>query len=776
MPVESERRAFTGPENDAASDGAQELAMYWKPEWSHYVWDICCNFIPWGGYHGGHGSKKGQYYELTYLEHRTPDGHNNDGDNNPLNDRGIHDGTFSRITPNSYGDGVGSMPLSVAPSNPPFIPPLLLIQPPPGNLPQPRAISNAVMDQGTTDIPNTYGVNEFFQFFGQVLTHDLAEAATANAGDGFPPLLLDGLPFPFNRTPFEIEDGVRQQINEETSFLDLSMVYGNSQAMLDLVRADLPGGGQSAKLLMGDDNLLPTIKEVGEDAGLSSLQVLSIFTPEGFGGLPDPDPDGIPNSGDEPSAASFEDLFFAGDNRVNQTPLLISQQTIWAREHNWQVDKLAPYAQKYGWSQDQLFEAARAITEAEWQNVVYNEYLPKLIGEHALDSYQGYDPNVDPRIINEFTTVAFRFGHDQSSQNQKPLNEDGSPANPGGLFNLFTLVEAFQIGADGARTASDLDTWIRGQLASHTQEIDGLVVDGNRNALFGIPFSVTDLEVFDIQRARDHGVWNYNVLRAGLGLSTYANFDDYGEANDIDPTRLADLKAVYGEDINKLDSIIGGLLEEKYYDSQLGETLTKIIAIQFENLRDGDRLYYENRFECDPKLLAEIENTTLADILKRTTGIDYLYRDAFAAHDRISDTDGSVYGSGKIDLAIGSDWNDLIKTYGGADDIYAGKGNDYIFAGYGNDYIWTGEGKDIVVLDLHSGYDVVHDFNKKYDKLDLTEYGIDSWKEVKNAMQKTGDGVTIWLNSYSSVELADVAFGSLSKKNFVYNHNYDYEA
>ena len=742
--------------------------MYWKSDWFQAAWDNFCGCIPWSDSYGGHGygQKKDQYYELTYLEHRSPDGHNNDGDNNPLNDKGVHDSTFSRITPNSYADGVGAMPLSVAPSNPPFIPPLLAIQPPPGNLPQPRAISDAVMAQGTADIPNSFGTNEFFQFFGQVLTHDLAEAATGNAGDGFPPLLLDGLPFPFTRTPFEIEGGVRQQINEETSFLDLSMIYGNSQAMLDLVRADLPGGGQSAKLLVGTDNLLPTIKEVAEDAGLTSLQVLAIFRPAGFGGLPDP--------ATNPDPATFENLFFAGDNRVNQTPLLISQQTIWAREHNWQVDRLEPYAEKYGWTQDQLFEAARAITEAEWQNVVYGEYLPKLLGDHALDAYGGYDPSVNPSIINEFTTIAFRFGHDESSQNQKPLNEDGSAANPGGLFNLFTLAEAFAIGANGARTAEDLDAWVRGQLASHTQEIDGLIVDGNRNALFGIPFATVDLEVFDIQRARDHGVWNYNVLRAGLGLSTYANFDDFGAANDIDPARLAALKAVYGDDISKLNSIIGGLLEEKYYDSQLGETLTKIIAIQFENLRDGDRLYYENRFEYDPKLLAEIECTTLTDILKRTTGIDYLYRDAFAAHDRVSDTDGTVHGSGKLDLAIGSDWNDLIKTYGGADDIYAGKGKDYVFAGYGNDYVWTGEGKDIVVFDLYSGHDVIHDFNVKYDKLDLTEYGIDSWKDAKKATSKTDDGVTIWLNAYSSVELADVAFGKLSKKNFVSNENYDY--
>jgi hypothetical protein len=758
--------------------------MHWNSDWLKFAWDHACGCLPSGDYSYS-SFKKGQYYQLTYLEARSADGHNNDGDNNPLNDKGYHDSAFSRITQNSYPDGIGSLPaqsagLGIAVNGPLPTPSDPLNT---GKLPSPRAVSNAVMAQGTTDIPNSFEINEYHQFFGQLLTHDLAEAGTGPSGDA--PVFLAAL-FPFGRTPYHIEGGARQQINEETSFLDLSMVYGNSQTMLDLVRADLRDKWgnpildqygnriQSAKLLEGSEDLLPTIKEVAEDTGLTSLEVLAAYRPEGFGGLPDPDPDGISNSGDEPSDASFENLFFAGDNRVNQTPLLISHQTVWAREHNWQVDKLAPYAEKYGWSQDQLFEAARAITEAEWQNVVYNEYLPKLIGKNALDEYEDYDPNVDPSIINEFTTVAFRFGHDQSSQNQKPLNEDGSPVNPGGLFSLFTLAEAFTHGANAARTGESIDAWIRGQLASHTQEIDGLVVDGNRNTLFNIGGGAVtiDLEVFDIMRARDHGVWNYNDLRAGLGLSTYANFDDYGEANLIEAPRLAALKAVYGDDINKLDSIIGGLLEAKYWDSQLGETFTKIIAIQFENLRDGDRFYYENRFEYDQKLLWEVEHTTLADILKRTTGIDYLYRDAFAAHERVSDTDGTVHGSQELDLAIGSAWNDLIHTYDGADDVYAGKGNDYIFAGHDNDYIWTGDGKDVVVLEDYSGCDVVHDFDKKHDKLDVTEFGIDTWKEAKQVAHKTEHGVVIWLDAHSSVTLADV--GSLSKKNFILNENYDY--
>jgi peroxidase len=400
--------------------------------------------------------------------------------------------------------------------------------------------------------------------------------------------------------------------------------------------------------------------------------------------------------------------------------------------------------------------------------------LPKLLGKHAMDAYEGYKSYIDPSIINEFTTIAFRFGHDQSSQTQQPLNEDGGNATPGGL-TLFTLVTAFAAGADAARTTDDVDAWIRGQLSAYTQEIDGLVVDGNRNALFGTgaPFAV-DLEVLDIMRARDHGVWNYNELRAGMGLDTYLSFDAYGLANDLDPARLAALKAVYGDDISKLDAIIGGLLEDKFYDSQLGETFTLLIAQQFENLRDGDRFYYEERLKHDPKLLAEIEATTLADILARTTGIDHIYRDAFAAHDRISDFDNDkkIEGSAKLDLVVGSDYGEVIKTYGGADDICGGKGNDKIFAGGGNDWIWTGDGKDILVFDDYAGHDVVKDFSAKYDKLDLTDYGIDSWKDARKIIKHSSDGIVLKLDDDTSVKLVGVK--QLTTKNFIYDDAYDY--
>lgn len=614
------------------------------------------------------------YDFLRKIEARNPDGSGNNIGNPQW---GSTDENFIRVTPNSYLDGKGQMELS----------------------PSPRDISDKVMAQpkdaagNDLDIPNAAGINEFHQFFGQFLTHDIAETPLGPNGVD-PPLLLGGLPFPFNRSPFEEVGGVRQQHNEETSFLDLSAVYGRNAQILDLLREDIVVNGQtiqSARLLTSGDaaNLLPTFQQVADDSGKTVAEVRLIIN--------------------GPAPGAFDPAQYAtGDNRANQNAALLTHQTMWAREHNWHVDRLV--AKHPDWTQDQLFEAARAITEAEWQHVVYDEYLPKLLGQSAIKDYKGYKANVNPAVINEWTTVAFRFGHDQSSNIFRTLADNGASTGAFTLGQSFALANA----AQAIRTSDSMDEWVRGQLAHHTQEIDGKIVDGNRNALFGIPGATVDLNVFDIARARDHGVGNYNVLREGLGLKKYVSFEAFANDNKLDATTLGALKDVYADNINKMDSLVGGLLEKNHRDSQLGETFARLTVMQFENLRDGDRLYFENRFKGNADILREVNSTSMADIIARTSGIKYVYHDAFAAHERIGGTDGgeTLTGTAKHDLMIGYDGNDTAKGGKGDDDAYGGKGkdtlhgddgkdrldgeegDDYLYGGKGNDSLNGGAGKD----------------------------------------------------------------------------------
>lgn len=114
-----------------------------------------------------------------------------------------------------------------------------------------------------------------------------------------------------------------------------------------------------------------------------------------------------------------EPCYFAGDARVNQNPQLTILQIILMREHNRIADALAKLNPH--WNDETIFQEARRIAIAEHQFISYYEWLPIFIGvENSLKNgiiYQAkgfvndYSESVNPTIINEHATAAFRFFH-----------------------------------------------------------------------------------------------------------------------------------------------------------------------------------------------------------------------------------------------------------------------------------------------------------------------------------------------------------------------------
>ena len=91
-----------------------------------------------------------------------------------------------------------------------------------------------------------------------------------------------------------------------------------------------------------------------------------------------------------------------------KNPDLTSLDVLFVREHNSWVGQL--HAGDPTLSGDQLYDMARAITTAEYQNILYNEFLPALLGPNTMTPYAGYNQNVSPQISEEFSTAAYRFG------------------------------------------------------------------------------------------------------------------------------------------------------------------------------------------------------------------------------------------------------------------------------------------------------------------------------------------------------------------------------
>ena len=133
-------------------------------------------------------------------------------------------------------------------------------------------------------------------------------------------------------------------------------------------------------------------------------------------------------------------MFLAGDIRANENLLLTSMQTVFMREHNRIVDRIA--ATQPGLGAEQQYQLARKIVGAEIQAVTYNEFLPALLGPNAptAQAYT-YLPKVDGTITNSFAHSAFRFGHSALNNSLLLANANGNA----GYFNKVDGYAALQV-------------------------------------------------------------------------------------------------------------------------------------------------------------------------------------------------------------------------------------------------------------------------------------------------------------------------------------------
>jgi len=145
--------------------------------------------------------------------------------------------------------------------------------------------------------------------------------------------------------------------------------------------------------------------------------------------------------------ANRSKCFLAGDMRANEQVGLTSMHTIMLREHNRVADILLDMNPH--WRAEKLYQESRKIVVAEWQHVVYSEYLTKIVGKDYFKKYEGYNPNVDASISNGFATAAYRFGHSQIMPFFQRLNSDYQPLPIGPLMLKDAFFAPFRIIEEG---------------------------------------------------------------------------------------------------------------------------------------------------------------------------------------------------------------------------------------------------------------------------------------------------------------------------------------
>ncbi|XP_024116962.1 peroxidasin isoform X3 [Oryzias melastigma] len=375
----------------------------------------------------------------------------------------------------------------------------------------------------------------------------------------------------------------REQINQITSYIDASNVYGSSRHESEQIR-DL--ASQRGLLRQG------IIQRTGKP-------LLPFATGPPTECMRDENESPIP-------------CFLAGDHRANEQLALTAMHTVWFREHNriaTELLRLNPH-----WDGDTIYHEARKIVGAQMQHITYSHWLPKILGDVGMKMvgpYKSYDPNVNAGIFNAFATAAFRFGHTLINPVLYRLNEHFQPIPQGHISLHKAFFSPFRIVNEGG-----IDPLLRGlfgipgKMRVSTQLLNTELTE----RLFSMAHAVAlDLAAMNVQRGRDHGIPPYNDYRTFCNLSSAQTFEDL--RNEIkNPIVREKLQRLYGTPQN-IDLFPALMAEDLIPGSRLGPTLTCLLATQFKLVRNGDRFWYENPGVFTPAQLTQLKQASLARVL-----------------------------------------------------------------------------------------------------------------------------------------------------------------
>ncbi|MDG2384743.1 MAG: peroxidase family protein [Pirellulaceae bacterium] len=380
--------------------------------------------------------------------------------------------------------------------------------------------------------------------------------------------------------------------------------------------------------------------------------------------------------------------YVAGDGRVNENIGLTAVHHVFHSEHNRLVEHIkeivlsadATLLDEYQvspgiWDGERLFQAARFVTEMEYQHLAFEEFARKV--QPQVNVFDGYDATIDAAITAEFSQAAYRFGHSILPE-VLARTHDGT-SNTIDLFDAFLNPLAFDendsLTADEA--AGSLFQGLTHQIAN---ALDPFISESVRNTLVGLPL---DLAAINIARGRDYGLPPLNQTRRELfemspntAVQPYESWMDFS-FNLTVPESLVNYIAAYGTHptitasttvaakrtaadalvtgshsdstdfmhslgdfanidgitttgVDEIDLWIGGLGEQTQpFGGILGDTFNSIFELQMEMLQEGDRFYYLER-TAGMNLLVQLEGNSFSEMIMRNTSATDLPADAFS--------------------------------------------------------------------------------------------------------------------------------------------------
>ena len=490
-----------------------------------------------------------------------------------------------------------------------------------------RQVSNELF-RGDDSVLSPHGHNLLWTFFGQFVTHDVmgvnrkgdlnaSEIPDSNNSDIWirvpmddptDTLFVNVPPFGAIQTPYmrilrsrgEMKNGRFEIGSESTAWLDLDVVYGKHDNVTDLLRSHVdggmrsrfyynytvvPGSGSSVPPTYKGDfgEWLPTLEDVGDPTRsvipVSNQLVLTT----------------VLNLGKRCVAG--------GDGRAGENYGLTVFQALFLREHNRIAREIK--ASRPNWNDEQIFQAARRLNIAQYQAIVFNEFLPSLllVETSRLGRYRGYDDDVDPTLTHLFA-FAFRFGHTtvpntyylKDQCNNLPFNSSRDGPRSGQSFGA-------QMHTDQIALVGKAEHIIHGMAFQKGSKVDVQFPESLRT----IRGANSDIIVQNQMRAAEHGIPGYNTIRKLWHGAPFPDLYDYpfcwaGRNAAVDPlacflyinsnvTVATKLRDLY-QKVSKINFYTAVVAEEPRL-AAVGQTSARIIADQFRRIRDADRWWFE---------------------------------------------------------------------------------------------------------------------------------------------------------------------------------------
>ncbi|MEO7422725.1 MAG: peroxidase family protein [Ornithinibacter sp.] len=383
-------------------------------------------------------------------------------------------------------------------------------------------------------------------------------------------------------------------INEVTHWWDGSQLYGSDQQTQDHLRSGVHG-----KLRIADDGRLPTDRKGIEETGM------------------------VRN-------------WWVG---------LAMLHTLFALEHNVICDRLRE--SHPDWDDPRLFNTARLVNAAVMAKIHSVEWTPAILPNKALNL--GLNSNWYGMLTYKFRTAKKRKTVAEFNVSNPELgglvgNHIDKHGQPFGLTEEFVevyrlhslLPETLRITRVGdedpveevpfvsSRQAGSAKLTSRVGMADmfHSfgkQHPGALELNNFPNFLqeLSIPGNpLFDMGAVDILRARERGVPRYNEFRRQLGLNPIRSFDDLTD----DEHRVAQIKEVYGDDVEALDLLVGTLAEgHRPTGFGFGETMFQIFILNASRRLQADRFYTDDYREevYSKEGMDWVDRSTFKDVILR---------------------------------------------------------------------------------------------------------------------------------------------------------------